>query len=192
MYDLQAPTALGGYQFLIGKTITMAAFGQAAAGVEFTLRLIAYSPSFTPQSTLLAVSSLFSQTTPGLAKCSGVVPVGTQYLVFRLSYNKATGGIGAPIGTFSLSMLFVGKDIDDAEPKHVSDGANTFYGNQTIYGGAWDTAHFVLGTVHMWIDPAGPYLRVKNSAPTSATDGLAVQLASGAPPTVAVSPPVIP
>ena len=37
-------------------------------------------------------------------------------------------------------------------------------------GGAWNTAHLVLGIYHLWFDSLGR-LRVKTSAPTSDTDG---------------------
>lgn len=183
MYNLQTPTALGGYSFLVGKTITVAAFGQAATGVDLSVRLLAYSPSFSPNSLPLGTSSLFSQTTPTMAKCTGVVPVGTRYLVFRIYYDKAPGGAAAAIGSFSMPMLFVGKDIDNAEPRHASDGANTFYGTQTIYNGQYNQPHLVLGTVHLWIDTSGanPVIRVKNSAPTVAGDGVSITTSAPIP-----------
>jgi len=40
-------------------------------------------------------------------------------------------------------------------------------------GGAWNTAHLVMGTYHFWVDAVGR-LRVKVSTPTSDTDGTIV------------------
>lgn len=40
-------------------------------------------------------------------------------------------------------------------------------------GSAWNGRHPVMGNHHLWIDPAGK-LRIKNGAPTSATDGTVV------------------
>ena len=38
---------------------------------------------------------------------------------------------------------------------------------------AWNTGHLILGTFHLWIDATGD-LRIKNGAPSSATDGVVV------------------
>ena len=40
-------------------------------------------------------------------------------------------------------------------------------------GGTWNTSHAVLGIYHLWVD-ASSRLRIKNSAPTSDTDGTVV------------------
>ncbi|MEZ5723274.1 MAG: hypothetical protein R3D59_18255 [Paracoccaceae bacterium] len=61
----------------------------------------------------------------------------------------------------------------DMAPRHATDGANTLYGNQTLYGGGWDGAHLVLGSYRLWVDSTGD-LRIKASAPTSDTDGTVV------------------
>lgn len=41
------------------------------------------------------------------------------------------------------------------------------------YGSTWNGDHIVLGVYHLWIDTNGK-LRMKNGAPTSATDGTVV------------------
>ena len=41
---------------------------------------------------------------------------------------------------------------------------------QGVNSGAWDGAHFVMGSYHFWVDASGR-LRVKNGVPTSDTDG---------------------
>ena len=51
-------------------------------------------------------------------------------------------------------------------------GVATF-GQNTIWGGAWNTSHPILGVNHLWVDTSGR-LRIKSSAPTSATDGTVV------------------
>lgn len=40
-------------------------------------------------------------------------------------------------------------------------------------GGTWNTSHAVLGIYHLWVDSSGR-LRIKNSTPTSDTDGTVV------------------
>ncbi|MDO7834218.1 hypothetical protein Q4610_04085 [Sphingobium sp. HBC34] len=42
-----------------------------------------------------------------------------------------------------------------------------------IPNGGWNTQHLRLGAYHMWVDTSGK-LRIKNSAPTSSTDGAVV------------------
>lgn len=42
-----------------------------------------------------------------------------------------------------------------------------------LVGGTWNTPHLAMGAQHLWFDTAGR-LRVKNGAPTSATDGTVV------------------
>jgi hypothetical protein len=46
-------------------------------------------------------------------------------------------------------------------------------GSGVANGGGYNSGHLVLGSFHLWIDTSGR-LRIKSSAPTSATDGTAV------------------
>lgn len=43
----------------------------------------------------------------------------------------------------------------------------------TAGNSGWNTAHAMLGIYHLWVDASGR-LRIKNSAPTSDTDGVSV------------------
>ena len=43
----------------------------------------------------------------------------------------------------------------------------------TLGGGTWNTSHLELGIYHLWVDSTGR-LRIKNSAPTSDTDGTVI------------------
>lgn len=49
---------------------------------------------------------------------------------------------------------------------------NVLIGDNTT-GGAWDKPHITMGAYHIWIDTSGR-LRIKNSAPSSDTDGTVV------------------
>ena len=55
-------------------------------------------------------------------------------------------------------------NLDDVGDLSVGSSAN---------GGAWNTAHFVMGPYHLWVDSTGD-LRIKSSTPTSDTDGTVV------------------
>lgn len=46
-------------------------------------------------------------------------------------------------------------------------------GAGTLYGGAWNSSHIMLGANHLWADASGR-LRIKSSAPSSDTDGTVV------------------
>jgi len=46
-------------------------------------------------------------------------------------------------------------------------------GNIKCGDGLWNGGHFIMGNYHLWIDTSGR-LRIKNGAPTSATDGTVV------------------
>jgi len=46
-------------------------------------------------------------------------------------------------------------------------------GSPSIAGGAWNSGHLVMGAYHIWVDSTGN-LRIKNSAPSSDTDGTIV------------------
>lgn len=75
--------------------------------------------------------------------------------------------IGAPTGSFP-SVRAIGSDTNidiQVTPK----GAGVF----RIPDGTWNGRHFVLGIYHIWADGSGR-LRIKNSAPTSDTDGTVV------------------
>jgi hypothetical protein len=46
-------------------------------------------------------------------------------------------------------------------------------GNIKCGNGAWNGGHFLLGSYHLWVDSSGR-LRIKNSQPSSDTDGTVV------------------
>jgi hypothetical protein len=57
-----------------------------------------------------------------------------------------------------------------------SSSGNLVIKDSTGAGGTWNSAHIELGTYHIWVDTSG-HLRTKTSAPTSATDGLILNIA---------------
>lgn len=58
--------------------------------------------------------------------------------------------------------------------RNAADRLRLAYGDSfLIEGGGWNTGTLQLGFYHLWVDGAG-VLRIKNGAPTSATDGVVV------------------
>ena len=72
----------------------------------------------------------------------------------------------------------VTENIDVGRPKIYQAHQAVNSGHLQIIGtntgaGTWDGAHMIMGAYHLWIDSTGD-LRIKNSAPTSDTDGAVV------------------
>ena len=165
--------------WLRGKTVTMACFGFAASGVNMSLRGVIRE--FDGSNIQYATGIAFDET-PGLRRISFNIPADTsggtdpnraRYVVFRILCSGVTAATPSIGGEIAMPMLFLGNDLQDMEPRPLSDGANTIYGNHTFYGGDWNSAHIVLGVNHLWVDSTGA-LRIKSSAPTSDTDGFVV------------------
>jgi hypothetical protein len=81
----------------------------------------------------------------------------------------------APTDTSAITV----HDICALPPFFLNRGAymtiqgGTMYGNLAFNGGGYNTPHIVLGNYHLWVDTTGD-LRIKNSAPSSSTDGTVV------------------
>lgn len=162
------------HTWLRGKTITMSCFGQAESGVSMSLRGIIRNAA--GSNIQYGTSANFDTSAPSIAKISLKIPsdpADSRYIVFRIfASNVPTGGAGLA-GRIANPSVFLGKELDALEERRTGDGANTFYGNQTLHGGGWNQAHIVLGTNHLWVDSTGD-LRIKNGAPASDTDGTVV------------------
>ena len=162
------------HTWLRGKTISMACFGQAASGVNMTIRGVIRNAG--GSNIQYATSEVFDTAAPGLRKISINIPedaADARYIVFRIYCSGVTSGSPSIGGEIAMPMVYLGNDIMDVRARSLSDGANTLYGNQTLYGGGWDGAHLVLGSHHLWVDSTGD-LRIKSSTPTSDTDGTVV------------------
>lgn len=165
---------LNDYPWLRGKIVTMACFGKAETGVNMSLRGIVRTS--TGSNIQFATSIAFPEVSEGLAKISFRIPddpADARYLVFRIyASNLPANGIGIA-GKIACPMVFLGSDLNNMEAKPATDGSNTFYGSQKIYGGGHDQAHLQIGTHHLWVDASG-VLRIKNGVPNSDTDGVLV------------------
>lgn len=82
----------------------------------------------------------------------------------------ASDFIGYPIGSgVSFAMA-------DGAQRIKYDADNGIISNMFNFGAAnsaWNSAHLVLGTFHIWVDSSGK-MRIKNGAPGSDTDGTVV------------------
>ena len=174
MDHLMSYIDLNVHTWLRGKHITYAAFGKAEAGVNMNIRAIIRNAA--SSSIQHGQSANFSQSEFDIQRITVAIPedpTDARYISFRLyATGVPTGGAGKA-GEIACPMVFVGEDLMDMAPRHATDGANTLYGNQTLYGGGWDGAHLVLGSHHLWVDSTGD-LRIKSSTPTSDTDGTVV------------------
>jgi len=83
---------------------------------------------------------------------------------FSLRGQNASGSYAATGGDVNISPG-TGSVSNSSGNAVIADTA----GN----GGAWNTSHIVLGIYHIWVDTTGR-LRIKSSAPTSATDGTVI------------------
>jgi hypothetical protein len=82
----------------------------------------------------------------------------------RTGTNPAHGRIWA-----AFNQLNFGNNAYDASLVLKLDGSRDVY----INNGTFNGGHLVMGTYHIWVDTTGK-LRIKSSAPTTATDGTVV------------------
>ena len=78
------------------------------------------------------------------------------------------------IGTTTVPTAAGTPATDPGAMFRIEGGHIEIKGTPAGFGGAgeWDGPHFVMGTYHFWVDDDTPgRLRMKNGAPTSATDG---------------------
>lgn len=166
------------HSWLRGKTITMMCFGVAESGVAMSIRGIVRTAG--GSNLQYATSETFPTGAAEIRVISFNIPTvvaDARYIVFRISASGVTSGTPSKAGEIALPMVYLGNRINDIAPRIVTDGSNTFYGDQTVYGGAWNSGHIVLGSHHIWVDSAGK-LRIKSSAPVSDTDGTVVGVQS--------------
>lgn len=117
---------------------------------------------------LLAMSAWNSSTTTFFD--TDPFPSGGGTVVTRRNYRNSPAGtsiteIDYVPGTSTVRHSRAGSGDTQMNANGVG---NVVMGGPT--GGAWNTTHLVVGTFHLWFDGSG-VARVKNGAPTSATDG---------------------
>ena len=128
------------YPWLRGRTVTWVAIGRAETGVALSLRAAVRTAGGSILS--YGQSQAFSDTAPSVARVCATIPEAasnSKYLVFRVNVSGASTGDGVGKGgEIAMPMIFLGKDFDALAPRMATDGANTFYGSQTISGGGWE------------------------------------------------------
>jgi hypothetical protein len=162
------------HSWMRGKTITMVCFGQAETGVNMSIRGIVRTAA--ASSLQYATSEPFPDDATGIQRISFNIPEDpalSKYIVFRIYASGVTSGSPSVAGEIAAPLVYLGNDLIDMTPKLATDGANTFYGTQTIHGGGFDEAHLALGSHHLWVDASG-VLRIKDGVPSSDTDGTVV------------------
>jgi hypothetical protein len=163
------------HSWLRGKTITFGCFGKAEPGVSMSIRAITRTSggSNLQQATAEVFPSDGTALYRSVTMNVPTVAADAKYLVFRIYASGVTAATPSKAGEIAMPMVYLGNKINDIGPRAMGDGANTQYGNQTYYGGGWNSAHIVMGANHLWVDATGK-LRIKSSAPTSDTDGVVV------------------
>jgi hypothetical protein len=81
---------------------------------------------------------------------------------------QASSGVGNI--NYGLNSL---KNLIDADVLANTNGKTLSASDVQLYGSTWNRARMILGANYLWVDSTGK-LRIKNSAPTSDTDGVVV------------------
>jgi hypothetical protein len=128
-------------------------------------------------STVHTSKSARLQFTDGGDSASPVLIMGAYGSGATNAFAETSGAYEANLSTVAYGKLKVGtaasSDLDFYTNKVRRGGFDGATGNFEISGGAWDSAHLVIGAYHLWVDATGD-LRIKSSAPTSGTDGAVV------------------
>ena len=101
------------------------------------------------------------------ANSTGIAVVGS-YRVFNGFHNNFVRGV-----TTRYVLSNAGGSISVAGQNNAGNFGIQGYNNLELMGGAWNSIHLVMGSNHIWVDSVGR-LRIKNSSPTSDTDGTIV------------------
>ena len=104
----------------------------------------------------------YKYTSAGISPISTTAPVAAAPAALTLQAQNAQSGFAA-VGADVKLTPGVGSVSNVSGNAVIKDTA----GN----GSAWNNAHLVMGSYHFWVDPGTGKLRMKSSAPTSATDG---------------------
>ena len=92
------------------------------------------------------------------------------------TYNDTAAGFG--LRMYTQDQSYFGSETAFLQGSSVSPEFDMASGSAKIsnFSGtsAWNGAHLVMGTYHLWVDNATGKLYIKSSAPTSATDGTVV------------------
>lgn len=111
--------------------------------------------------------------------------VGTSTGLLKFANRQIGMGTDSGVSGDSRIFIFDSSTLGSAlriQENNVASAITTFsnasgdtsritYDGSFSCGGAWNQSHLILGTYHLWIDTSGN-LRIKNGAPTSATDGV--------------------
>lgn len=100
----------------------------------------------------------------GIAILPGTQAAAASPVIVRINSQNASSTYNAP-----------GADIELTTGVGSGGNAsgNVKLQNSSGNGGAWNTTHLVMGIYHLWVDSSNR-LRIKNSTPTSDTDGTVV------------------
>lgn len=115
------------------------------------------------------------QATPGAATVLDIdakSPSGDQDILIRLFRGAVTSAL-AELRIHQKNSSNYNHAFSSDAGAHVCRANNGNFMIGLTGAGAWNTSHITMGVYHLWID-ASNRLRIKNSAPTSDTDGTIV------------------
>ena len=151
-------------EWLLGKTVTMACFGIAEAGVSMSLRGIVRTTS--GSNLQYATSQTFSSSVAEIQKVSFNIPDDAQYLVFRIYASGGLSGSPAKAGEIASPVVFLGNDLQDMRQKSLVDGENTIYGDMKFVGGKPVLPEFLWATLPQGVAGAMIYIPDHPSGPS--------------------------